>query len=304
MNTTFIEDFYPTPPDVIDVMVDGLDFDLIEDVLDLGAGRGVLGQHIIEKKESRRYGYGRERLAHIDVVEINPDFYDVLRGKGFRLVHDDILTFETLKVYHLIIANFPFSIGAECLQRALALIERNGGHLRCLVNAETVRNRSTNLRKTLMRRLEELGAEIEFLPGAFVAGERPTQVDAALIKLYVDRPEAPSLLLDHLKRAEPQNESTRSDTQIAEANFASAMVARFNLEARAGIRLIQEYDALKPHILTRIKSESDEHDYSEPIIKLEVKGCNGNSVNSYLAGLREKYWRLLIDDPRFNRLYT
>lgn len=312
MSATFLEDFYPTPESVIEQMLDGLNLDLIEDVLDLAAGRGVISDYILKQKEARCYGYGRERLARVDVVEINPDFHDVLRGKGFHLVHNDILTFETLKVYHLIIANFPFSIGADCLQRALALVERNGGHLRCLVNAETIRRPSTNLRKSLVQRLEQLGAKITFLPGAFVAGERPTKVDAALIKLHVEREEAPSIILDHLKRAEHHADSINPDAQIVEADFAASMVARFNLEARLGIRFVQEYDALKPHILDRIKSEDDEYDYSGPLLKLEIKGVKGSfehtstagSINAYLAGLREKYWRLLINDPRFNRVYT
>lgn len=311
MNTTFIEDFYPTPTKVIDTMLAGLDLNFIEDVLDLGAGRGVIGQYILDKKEAAsRNHYGRQRLARVDVVEINPDFYDVLRGKGFRLVHDDILSFDTFKVYHLIIANFPFSIGAECLQRALALLERSGGHLRCLVNAETITNPFTNVRNAVVRRLEELGAEIEYLTGAFVAGDRPTQVDAALIKLHVKRAEAPSIILDSLNRAESHRENVpRPDAQIVEADFASAMVARFNLEARLGIRLIDEYNALRPHILDRIKKEDDDdkHDYSKPLIKLTVEGASDYSadhVNAYLAGLREKYWGLLIHDPRFHRLYT
>jgi Dimethyladenosine transferase (rRNA methylation) len=311
MSATFIEDFYPTPTPVIEKMLDGLNLNEIEDVLDLGAGRGVIGQHITDWKEANRYtGYGRDREAHIDVVEINPDFHDVLKAKGFRLIHDDILSFDTLKIYHLIIANFPFSIGAECLQRALALVERNGGHLRCLVNAETITNPFTNVRKTVVRRLEELGAQIEYLSGAFVGGDRPTQVDAALIRLHVPRPEAPSIILDSLNRAESHRESAmRPDAQIVEADFASAMVARFNLEARAGIRLIEEYNALRPHILDRIKKEDDDnrYDYSKPLIKLEVDGASdyrADHVNAYLAGLREKYWGLLIHDPRFYRLYT
>lgn len=313
MNATFIEDFYPTPTPVIEKMLDGLELDLIEDVLDLGAGRGVISQHIVDAKEARRYHRysARERLVHVDAVEINPDFHDVLRGKGFRLVHDDILTFETLKIYHLIIANFPFSIGAECLQRALSLVERNGGHLRCLVNAETIRNPFTNERKTLVKRLSDLEAEIEYLSGEFASGPRPTPVDAALIKLHVKRPEAPSIILENLRRAETHQASApKANNQLVGADFASAMVAQFNLEARAGIRLIEEYSALKPYILDRIKKESDDeerYDYSKPLIKLEVEGASdhaGGQINEYLAGLREKYWALLINDPRFSKLYT
>src|SRR5207248_11038295 len=124
----------------------------------------------------------------------------------------------------------PFSIGAECLQRALTLIERSGGHLRCLINAETLRNPFTRVRETVKRKLEELGAEIEYLPGEFTSGERPTKVEGALIKLYVERPEVPSIILDALKKApEVAGEDDRA-AQLVERDFMSALVARFNVE--------------------------------------------------------------------------
>jgi hypothetical protein len=284
------KDFYPTPKPVIEKMLEGLDLHLIENVLDLGAGAGVIGQFILDEKERTRYDGaqrhyygGRERLADIDAVELNPDLQLVLRGKGFRLVHDDILSFDTFKVYHLIVGNLPFSIGAECLQRALSLLERSGGHMRVIVNAETLRNPYTNLRKTLKHRLEELGADIEYLPGAFVQGERPTGVDAALVKLHLERPAAPSIILEHLKQAERvEGCEARPDAQLVEADFAAALVARFNLEARAGIRLIKEYEAMRPHILDSLNSDGEPGEYAKPLIKLEVEGGSeyrGDQIN-------------------------
>ena len=305
MPTPFIEDFYPSPKPLIEKMLAGIKLAEVEEILDLGAGRGEIAEHITEARE-RGY-YHHRRAARIDVIEINPEFQHILRGKEFRLVHDDILTFQTHKVYDLIIGNLPFSIGAECLQKALTLIERSGGHLRVLVNAETIRNPFTNLRKTVKRRLEELGAEIEYLPGEFTSGERPTKVEGALIKLYVERPDAPSIILDALRKAPEVRAEEERTAQLVERDFMAALVARFNIECRLGIKIIEEYFSLKPHISDRIKRDDEEHDYSKELIELKVEGAyktKASHINCYLAGVRHKYWSLLLNDPRFYSVYT
>lgn len=302
--TKGLKDFYPTPENVIVRMLEGFEFGEAEEFLDLGAGTGDISEYIEKVIERRRYHSGR---GGIDVVEINPELQHVLRGKGFRLVHDDIRTFETNKVYDLIVGNFPFSIGAECLAKALSILERNGGHLRCIVNAETLKNPYTNLRKAVRRRLEDLGAEIEFLPGEFVKGERPAGVEAALIKLHVERPDAPSIILDSLERAREVEVREEQARQIVSHDYMSALVARYNLECRLGVKIIDEYFALAPHLADRFRRNDEENDYSKPLIELKVEGAyktKGSYVNHYLRGLRHKYWSLLMDDPRFNGLYT
>lgn len=301
----FVEDFYPTPKQLIEKMLEGIKLSEVEEVLDLGAGRGDIAEHITKARKRSAYDY--HRATPIDVVEINPEFQHILRGKEFRLVHDDILTLTTHKVYDLIIGNLPFSIGAECLNKALNLVERSGGHLRVIVNAETIRNPFTNLRKSVVRRLEDLGAEIEYLPGEFTSAERPTKVEGALIKLHVKRPDAPSIILDSLRKAAAVDVEDEQPAALVGSDFVAALIARFNVECRAGIRLIDEYFALLPHIADRIKRDDDEHDYSKPLIELKVEGAyktKAAHVNMYLEGVREKYWALLLNDPRFNGIYT
>lgn len=306
MTTPFIDDFYPTPTPLIERMLEGIKLDEVEEIIDLGAGRGDISEYITKARERGSYRHYR-RSASIDVVEINPDLQAMLRGKGFRLVHDDILTFDTHKVYDLIIANFPFSIGAECLQKALSLLERSGGHLRCIVNAETLKNPYTKLRKTVKRKLEDLGAEIEYLPGEFTSADRPTKVEGALIKLYVERPEAPSIILDSLRKAKEVEAEDERPAALVGTDYVTALIARFNVECRAGIKMIDEYFALRPLITDRIKREDEEHDYSKPLIELKVEGAHTSKrsfINTYLSGVRYKFWALLLNDPRFNGLYT
>lgn len=300
-----IEDFYPTPQPLIEKMLEGVDLESVEEILDLGAGTGDIAQYIVEAKE-RRY-YHRRAAAKVDVVELNPDFQHILRGKGFRLVHDDILTFQTHKVYDLVVANFPFSIGAECLQKAISLLEKSGGQLRCLVNAETIRNPYTNLRATVARKLEDLRAEVEYLQGEFEDAERQTEVEVALVKLSVERPEAPSIILDTLKRAQEVHAEEAQASHLVGTDFTAALVGSFNVECQTGIKIIDEYFALKPYISNRFRRADETYDYSKELIELNVEGAyktKSSYINCYLAGVRHKYWELLIHDPRFHGVYT
>ena len=57
-----------------------------------------------------------------------------------RIVHDNFLRFNSRKHYDLIVMNPPFSNGDEHLLHAIELQSRNGGAIRCVLNAETLLN--------------------------------------------------------------------------------------------------------------------------------------------------------------------
>src|ERR1017187_1621818 len=139
------QDFYPTPKKLIRRMLEGVDFHEVRDVLEPSAGKGDICDYISSKFEYR----GANGRNVMDVIEIDEDLQATLKGKGYNLIHDDFLTFETNKVYDLIIANFPFSEGDHHILHAIELMERTGGNLVCLVNAETIKNPYTNLRQML-----------------------------------------------------------------------------------------------------------------------------------------------------------
>jgi|ERR1051325_2578456 phospholipid N-methyltransferase len=299
-----IEDFYPTPTPLIQRMLEGIDLENVEHILEPSAGKGDICDYIQEA------GYRHRRNKTIDVIEINPDLQHILRGKEYRLIQDDFLTFDTNKVYDLIVANFPFSTGDQHLQKAISLLEKNGGRLVCLVNAETIRNPYTRLREMVALKLQKHGAEIEYLAGEFEQAERPTSVEVALVKLSVERPDTPSVILDSLKRAEEAQVEEDGAQPLVEHDFMASLVARFNVECRCGIRLIEEYFSLKPYVSDRFVRESEKNekfDYTKQLIELKVEGAwesKASYINSYLSGVRHKYWELLIHDPRFNSFYT
>jgi hypothetical protein len=293
-------DFYPTPAPLIRRMLEGVSLDELSYVLEPSAGKGDMCDYLIEQ----RY---RRNTLDIDAIEIEPELRATLKGKGYNVVYDDFLTFKTNKVYDLILANFPFSGGDAHLQKAISLLESNGGNLVCLVNAETLRNPHTNLRKALVHKLSQHGAQIEYLAQQFAYAERRTNVEVALIRVNIPKPDTVSLILDSLKRTVPVGIEDEAPTELAEALFLPALISRFNMECRAGIILIEEYFKLRPLILDALPRGGEENQYQKGIIELEVKNAHrskGSYINCYLQGLRHKYWELLLNDPRFSSSYT
>jgi hypothetical protein len=293
-----LQDFYPTPRTLIQRMLMPVNISDITSVLEPSAGKGDICEYIQEK-------YNKDLV--VDVIEINQDLQHILRGKGYNLIHDDFLTFRTNKHYQLIVANFPFSDGDKHLQRAIDLVETYGGTLICLVNAETLRNPYTKLRQAIKTKLDTHAATIEYLPCEFEQAERQTTVEVALIRLTIPHEPRPSILLENLQQAETHHTQEHASTGIVEADFITSLVRRFDLECRAGIRLIEEYEALTPLMLKRIEKGDETDKYNSPALKLEVEGANeyhGNYVNAYLRAMRYKYWSVLLSDNRFQAFYT
>lgn len=301
------QEFYPTPPKLISRMLAGIQWAEVRTFLEPEAGKADIALAVAKRLdfEARRHRY-RDPDAPIDTsaidcIEIDPTLRNTLKGAGFRVVHDDFLTYETRKQYDLIVMNPPFSDGASHLMKALELA-RYGGIVRCLLNAETIRNPYSNERKALVRKLEELGAEIDFLPGQFSQAERPTDVEVALIRVTVPDSLPDSIILEDLRQAQKIEEKKQAPTEIAPGDFVEAIVARYRFETDAGIRLIQEYKRIEPHLIKSLRG-----DRPYPILELSIddkKAGGNNIVNDYVRLTRLKYWRALFEAPEFTGQLT
>lgn len=301
-------DFYPTPDSLIEKMIGKVRMDRIDTILEPSAGKGNIVDFIRKRYDSEYRSSGNKS---IDVIEIDPDLQLILKGKNYRLIHDDFLIFHGRKTYDLIIANFPFSNGDYHLAKAIQYLTENGGQLVCLVNAETLRKINTQQRNAINHWLRVNDAKIEYIENAFISAERKTGVEIALIHVSIERPKVVSVILDSLKKAAKEEYDTDSDpdTAIAPTDFRQSMIARFDLERKAGINLIEEYFAIRPYIMNRIPRATDSSEHGQPLIELTIRDrTDSNSItgniNSYLKGLRLKYWETLLRDPRFNAHYT
>ena len=247
------KDFYPTPEGVINKMLEGIDFHSIGSILEPSAGKGDLVEGIIKAIESKLSRYYHKPEIDIDCIELQPELQMILKGKGYRVVHDDFLKFNTYKRYNWIISNPPFSQGAKHLLKMIEMQEEHGGGIICLLNAETLKNPFTNERIILTQKLEKLQAEVIYLENAFTGAERKTDVETALVKLRIPEKENTSFIFeDTLKRAEDleyREKAETEETHLAENDYIKAIVKQFKVEIEAGVKLLDEFNAMKPHLL-------------------------------------------------------
>ena len=297
-------EFYPTPSELAGQMVGLIDWNKVNTVLEPSAGKGDLIDAAIRCMVSRtRLDESRARDM-FDCVEIDENLRHILTGKGFRVVHDDFLTLNTQKHYDVILMNPPFSNGDEHLLKALSLIENSGGQLVCLLNAETVRNPYTNRRKLLAAKIAEHGAAVRMVENAFSKAQRKSDVEVAIVSFNVPAPRRSSILLDGLRHADEQRAKNSDEpTALASADWLDRLIDGFNLEARAGVALMEEYNALAPYIM----SGSDQ--YAKPLLRLAVDDhpvsfCGTETINDYLRKLRYKYWGLLLSQKQLTSRMT
>ena len=198
------KDFYPTPKHLIDKMLSGLDLTMIKTILEPSAGKGDIIEALKQKEGSTTRHYTKISFD-IDCIEIDQNLQHILKGKNYRIVHNDFLTYDTMKEYNLIVMNPPFSNGCKHLLKAIEMQERNGGAVVCLLNAETLKNSCTNERLDLQRKLTEYDAKIEFIQDAFQDAERKTAVEIALVKVQLPEAQRKSFILDGLKKVQEKS---------------------------------------------------------------------------------------------------
>lgn len=302
------KDFYPTPDHLINKMVSGLDFNYIHSILEPSAGKGNIVDRLIAI-EKPAYSYSSKKYNFdIDCIEQDETLRATLKGKNYRLVYNDFLTYDTMKEYDLIIMNPPFSNGCKHLLKALEMQERNGGAIVCLLNAETLKNDYSNDRKLLNRKLNDNNATIEYLQESFIGAERSTSIEVALIKVKLPEVKKESFILNGLKKTQEQREyEEKEQTAIAENNFFKTIVNQYKLEVEAGINLIKEYNAMYPFILSSFGKDEKTGETIQKggcILSLDLsvnkdKYSNKLSINGFIKEVRRKYWEALFNNPDF-----
>jgi len=293
-------DFYPTPEKLIQKMLFKLDWKNIKSVLEPSAGMGHLVEAIDNKFRNSQYHHKRAKYD-IDLIEIDENLIHVLKGKGYRVIYNDFLSFESFKRYDAIIANFPFSNGEKHVLKALELI-KSGGELVCLINKETLMNPYSNTRKDLLRKLDEHNADIEYIDNAFSDSLRKTDVSVALIHISIPKVIHTSIIENNLKQEESYRiKEDYNNTNLIESDFIRGIVQQYNYEIKAGLKLIEEYNSLVPLMLSNFKENSN------PVLKLglDYEDKDGSSLeNSYIKRIRAKYWQALFSNDQFMGLFT
>lgn len=302
--------FYPTPEHVAKQMLEGINLNTISSVLEPSAGKGDLAE-VVAKAMLRdgHYPYRQDfkdkiGTLDLDCIEIDPTLRAALKDKSYRVVHDDFMTYDTRKQYDLIIMNPPFAQGAEHVLKALSML-CHGGILVALVNAETIRNLSVSyIRQVLAASLSDYGAEITFIEGAFSDAERPTGVEIAMIKATIPAVEKDGSILEGMRKAPTYQKDTVPEAArgLMVTSTIEALIEQYRFEVACGIRLIEEYDTLRPYIINSLEEERARY----PILELTVRHESGSrdTANTYIQETRKKYWRYLFGQKAFTEKLT
>lgn len=286
------EGFYPTPPKIIELLVEDIGFG-DEPVLEPSAGDGAIISHIREK--TFRVGRWSEKINkfRMDCLETDPKLRAILNEKKCNVVGDDFLAFHTRKEYGAIVMNPPFSEGDKHLLKAISLME-HGGKIRCILNAETIKNPFSNRRKLLNQKLNELNASVEFIQDAFVESARPTSVEIALIKIDIPKMNENSIILENLKlRTKLYNTEFNSSEMIVLSDELTNLVSDYNYAIDAGISLIKEFSKLSCLFLGTL--ELNAKDYFE-------NRSNIPRINEFIEEMRLRYWDKIFMSDSFKNM--
>jgi len=278
----FDKDFYPTPNSLISKMWFKVkDRGDIETILEPSAGKGDIAEYI---KDNHSYT--------ISCIEKNEDLQSILRGKGLPVIDSDFLNYSGLDKFDLIIGNPPFSEGAEHLLKAIEILY--SGQIVFLLNSETIRNPYSNIRKDLVRKLEELNADIEYTQNAFIDSERKTSVEIALVHIIKKRDIKFDLFEDCADITKDEEINLEESSEVAHRNGIEFLVEEFNATVHEGIESILYYYK-HPRVHKYIKMSPASEDRPRYCSTGSLNQEVSKNINEFLKNIRIEYWKSVLD---------
>ena len=117
-----INEYYPTPYKVCEYIAEmvALPYHPQDDfkILEPSAGTGSLAENLLHI-----FGFWEKTM--FDVCEINPDFQEHLKWKGFNVISDNCMKLNDFNKYDLLIMNPPFEYVKEHLKHCIKLLKPN-----------------------------------------------------------------------------------------------------------------------------------------------------------------------------------
>src|SRR5690625_4618317 len=282
-------------------------------ILEPSAGKGDMIRYIKERM-------GRREHYPIDAIENDPRLVNALMGEGHSVVWDDFLTYETYKEYDYIVMNPPFSNGVDHVLKALELAENQLSRceIYAIINKETLNNAYSSKRQDLLRKLDEHGADIRYVSGAFSDAERKTDVEVALIHAKVEKDGRGRSIYDSIPffSSQGSDEGEAIETALSMHVKASEVADRLNdIE-----RLVAEYETaceLARDTYEAVTAKQSFYSYINEVNKREGevggefshvvsmdKTFRAEDLNDELDRLRRGYWALILDTDDFRGLLT
>ena len=117
-----INEYYPTPYKVCEFIAEMVALPYHPQdgfkILEPSAGTGSLAENLLHI-----FGFWNKTM--FDMCELNPDFQEHLKWKGFNVVSDDCMKLNNFNKYDLLIMNPPFEYIKEHLKHCIKLLKPN-----------------------------------------------------------------------------------------------------------------------------------------------------------------------------------
>lgn len=283
---------YPTPANVIAEMIDGIEQTnlLSWAILDPSAGDGAILDYLAA---FNRWG---RKSGNLYAIEIDPDLRAILNDKGYNVVDTDFLEYHDGRRFDLILINPPFDEGCKHLLHAWHI--SRGALIKCLLNAETLRNPYSGERKQLARLIEQYGS-VKELGRCFAQADRPTQVEVVLVTLQ--NPQARpafSLEYDAVKpdsldfEALPHGLAPRDIFDSYESQFMAATAA------------YEELLAAKRKVAFYAQEFLDVYTPLDEVIAKTAKPNYSQSHTAFVNRLTELAWKRLFSKTKLGAITT
>lgn len=192
-----IPGYFPTPPELVDRMIEAADIKPGMKVLEPSAGKGNIADKV-------RAVVGE---GNVDAIEPNSDLRKILEAKGHKLVGRDFMEERFPEdSYDRVVMNPPFENGQDVLHvyRAYDML-MPGGRLVAIMSEHPFF--ATDQRSEIFRQwLKNHGTSEKLPEGSFANGERSTGVNTRLV--VINKPQLPGM--EHFETGRPLGDSAQA----------------------------------------------------------------------------------------------
>lgn len=254
-----------------------------------------------DNEKTQDYLDEQQRLS--DVISEMEKTLTPYRASKVRVVHDDFMTFQTSKIYDLIVMNPPFKTGVDHVLKAIEMQTRCGGDVWAVLNANSLTNAYSNKRELLLKLIEEYEGEVQYIANGFSDSERKTDVQVAVIKISIPKVDPTSDIYETLNKAKEEkfNDEFEQCEELADKNFIKSILLQYNMEIEASAKLIKEYFGLQQFLSKELG------EFRGCILHMTIQGEQQSSttgqyaslLNTAIIQIRSKYWKGMFSSPQF-----
>ena len=283
-------------------------------ILEPSAGKGDIVDYLADYNANSQYGRKRND-ARIKVIEQNFELQQILIGKGYPIIGYDFLSYEPEQHFDLIAMNPPFSNGDAHLLHAWDVVG-DGGHVACILNAETIRNPHTKRRQALVTLIEEHGS-VEYVGQAFATSERKTGVDVAIVRLQKPKSERDPLKFEFERADQAEGDldfgmDEASGSGLAQIDNLGTLISRYNRTKSAFVNFIKAMEELQFYgfgLAGEYRTDKRSDSAQEYIHRMALDayangGTNQTKCNEFRDHLNMSAWKIVLSKLNMDGIMT